>query len=144
MEIPDLTFSLEFEISTFQIDFSRHVSNIVYLQWLETARVKFLEHAGISVANLEEIGVLPVLTETQITYHKELRFGDRVTLTAWLSELKNASAWVDYRIFRQDGALCASARQRGLFIQGETRRPHRFTPQQKALLNAWLRTEKTG
>jgi acyl-CoA thioester hydrolase len=36
-------------IYTFQIDYAQHVSNIVYIQWMEIARLKLLEEAGLPV-----------------------------------------------------------------------------------------------
>ena len=37
------------EIYTFHIDFAGHVSNIVYVQWMEIGRLKLLEAVGLPV-----------------------------------------------------------------------------------------------
>ena len=54
---------VEFEVTvyTYQIDFAGHVSNIVYLRWMEMARSKLLEAAGLPVETLLARGIVPVL-----------------------------------------------------------------------------------
>ena len=104
----------QFEVYTFHIDFSGHVSNIVYVQWMEITRLKLLADAGASVQEIAQSkGVIPVLTDTQISYKKALYFGDSVRVEAWFSELRPASAWVEYRFYNQVGDLAASGRQKG-------------------------------
>jgi acyl-CoA thioester hydrolase len=132
---------LELPIYTFQIDFSGHVSNVVYIQWLEICRLKLLEHAGFPVHREAASGLLPVLTDTEISYRKPLYLGDTARAEAWLSELGGASAWVEYRIYNGDGDLCARARQRGLWIDAATKKPRRFTKEQRERFEAMLADE---
>lgn len=127
--MPKLT--LELPIYTYQIDFSGHVSNVVYIQWLEVCRLTLLEAAGIPVHKAAQAGVLPVLTDTEISYKCPLYLGDRVHAEFWVSELRGASAWVEYRLYNQTGDLCASARQRGLWVDAETKRPTRISPAER-------------
>lgn len=130
---------VNFEIYTFHIDFSGHVSNVAYIQWMEVARLKLLEAAAFSVQQMaEQNGVIPVLTETQITYKKALYFGDTVQAEVWVSELKPASAWVEYRFYNQNGELAASGRQKGVYLYRETLRPYRLTAEERARLEAYL------
>ncbi len=63
-------------IYPFQIDFMRHVSNIVYIQWMEIGRCLLLDAVGMSVAEVAEQGFGPVLVETIVSYKKPLRLGD--------------------------------------------------------------------
>ncbi|HEY3265690.1 MAG TPA: thioesterase family protein [Armatimonadota bacterium] len=135
---------MEFPVYTFHIDYSRHVSNLVYVQWMESARCTLLEAAGLPIAKMGEMGFLPVLTETQIRYHSPLYLGDTARLEAWVSEFRGASAWVEYRITRPDGALAAHGRQKGLFVRADNLRPYRFPPEQRALFEPFIRTEECG
>src|SRR5690348_4742223 len=118
--------TLELPVYTFQIDFSGHVSNVVYIQWLEICRLTILERAGLPAHEAARQGLLPVLTDTIISYKKPLYLGDTVRAEAWISELAGASAWVEYRIYNGDGELAAEARQRGLWINADTKRPARI------------------
>jgi len=130
---------IDFEVYTFQIDFSGHVSNVVYVQWMEVARLKLFEAAGPSVREMAETkGVIPVLTETQIAYKKALYFGDAVRVDAWISELRPASAWVEYRFFNQHGELAASGRQKGVYLYRDTLRPYRMSAEERARLEPFV------
>ncbi|MDX1933885.1 MAG: acyl-CoA thioesterase [Capsulimonadales bacterium] len=126
---------LSFEIHTFDIDFSGHVSNITYIRWMEVTRLKLVEAAGLSVREMaDRRGVIPVLMETQISYKKALYFGETVRAEARIIELKPASAWVEYRFFNGNGDLAAVGRQKGIYLHKETLRPYRMTAEDRALL----------
>jgi acyl-CoA thioester hydrolase len=122
----------ELPIYPFQIDFMRHVSNIVYIQWMEVGRCLLLDAVGLSVAQTGEQGFVPALVETQISYKKPLRLGDRVLAQVWLSELSQASAWMDFEFRNGANEMAATGRQRGLFIDSESGRPRRMSPEDRA------------
>lgn len=129
---------LELPIYTFQIDFNRHVSNIVYVQWMEIARLMLLEELGLPVHEIEKAGFVPVLIETQINYRRPLALGDPARVELWLSELGNASARLEFRFYGAGGALAATGRQKGLFVSTATNRPIRLTEAQRRLFEPYL------
>ena len=90
----------ELEIYTFQIDFANHVSNIVYIQWMEVGRSKLLEAIGLPIDQLTRQGIAPILASTEIAYKEPLYLGDRVRVETWISELRRASARLAYRFYR--------------------------------------------
>lgn len=118
--------SCEFEVYTYQIDFARHVSNIVYIQWLEVGRLKLLEAVGLPVAIVAQRGITPIVAATSIVYQRPVHFGDRVTLEAWLGDFGKASAMVHYRLTNQRGEEVAEATQRGLFVRIADGKPVRL------------------
>lgn len=129
----------EEKIYTYHIDFVGHVNNIIYIQWLENGRVKLLEAMGIPVTGLAHgEGIVPVLTETTISYKKPLFLTNTVTVETWISKLNNASAIMEFRIFNENGELCASAQQKGLFINRNTMRPARLSPKNREAFARFL------
>lgn len=116
----------EFEIYTFQIDFARHVSNIVYIQWLEVGRLKLLEEVGLPVGKAAERGITPIVAATSIVYQRPVYLGDRVRLEAWLGDFGKASAMVHYQLTNQRGEQVAEATQRGLFVRIADGKPMRL------------------
>ncbi len=132
-------YEFEEEIYSFQIDFSRHVNNSVYIQWLEKARVKLCAAAGYPLHRMAEIGVLPVLTDTEISYKKPLVMGDTAVVSVWVEEIGGASAWMGYEIRNQAGELCAKARQRGLWFDAENNRPRRIDEDMKRAMSVFLK-----
>ena len=134
--------SYELEIYPFQIDFMRHVSNIVYIQWMEVGRCILLDAVGLPVVQVGERGIVPVLAETTISYKKPLRLGDRVHAQIWLSELSQASAWMDFEFKNGAGDVAAIGRQRGLFVDLETGRPKRMAPEERARFERFLTVQE--
>jgi len=112
------------EIYTFHIDFAGHVSNIVYVQWMEIGRLKLLAEAGLPVEKIiRDFGLLPTLIETKIRYKQQLFLGDQVQIEVWLSRLKNVSAVMEFSFCNQHRQLVAQGSQTGLFIDAGTHRP---------------------
>jgi acyl-CoA thioester hydrolase len=119
-----LTF--EEKIYTYHIDFVGHVNNIVYVQWLENARIKLIEAMGLTISQIaEQDEILPIITETDIKYKKPLFLSDKVRVEVWVSEMFNVSANFKFRFLNEKGEVCSSAQQKVLFIDKATLRPSR-------------------
>ena len=113
-------------IYTYQIDFVGHVNNIVYIQWLENARIKLIEAMGLSVTKLaEEDEILPIITETDIKYKKPFYLSNKVQIEVWVSEMFNVSANFKFRFLNEQGEICSTSQQKVLFIDKATMRPSR-------------------
>lgn len=87
-------------VRTFDIDFAGHVSNIVYLQWLEIARTELLEAVGLPVPAILEAGFAPVVARTVIDYRRPVVLGDPVTVHLGLSRLRALSAQLEFEVRR--------------------------------------------
>ena len=113
-------------IYTYQIDFVGHVNNIVYVQWLENARIKLIEAMGLSITQLaDEDEILPIITETEIKYKKPFYLSDKVQIEVWVSEMFNVSANFKFRFLNEKGEICSTSQQKVLFIDKGTMRPSR-------------------
>ncbi len=121
----------ETEVYTYQIDYVGHVSNIVYIQWMEIGRLKLLDAIDLPVKKLEETGIAPVLVETNIKYKKSLYVEEKVTIEVWISELQNVSAILQFRFYNGNGELVATGWQKGLFVNREKMKIHRLTPEER-------------
>ncbi len=121
---------VDLEICTFHIDYVGHVSNIVYIQWLEIARCRMLDALGLSVVDIAQAhGIVPVLLETQIAYKKQLVMGDRPFVEVWISELGRASALMSFAVRHENGDLAAEASQKGMFCTHPDMKPYRLSPE---------------
>lgn len=119
--------TFELPVRTFQIDINRHVSNIVYIQWLEVGRTRILEAAGMPIESLHEQGYHPVLVETWIQYREPIFYPDTVRVEAWVHDLTRVSAWMSFRLFSgRTGRLVTRAKQRGVFVTADTNKPYRL------------------
>ncbi len=130
------------QVYTYHIDIVGHVNNIIYIQWLENGRMKLLEAMGIPVTDLsKKEGILPILTETNILYKKPLFIHNLVRIEMWVSKLNNASAILEFRFYNENDELCASAWQKGLFINTETMKPTRLTDKHREAFEKYLVNE---
>ncbi len=113
-------------IYTYHIDFVGHVNNIIYVQWLENARVKLLQAMRLSITEIAEVDkILPIITETTIKYKKPFFLNSTVHIEVWVSKLMNVSAIFDFRFLNEKGEVCSTGQQKVLFIDEETQRPSR-------------------
>ena len=135
-----VTFDLE--VYTFQIDFVHHLSNIVYIEWMEIGRLKLLEAAGLPAQELEKSKVFPVLVSTEITYKQPIYYGDSVTAEVWISKLNLTSAIIEFRFYKNNGILTALGSQKGLFINGESNKPFRLTAEHRSKFEKYLISEE--
>lgn len=123
--------NFDIEVQTYQIDFVHHVSNIVYIEWMEIGRTKLLQAIGLPPENLEKESTFPVLVNTEIAYKKPIYYGDKVRAEIWISEMGHASAIMEFRFYKNGDILAAAGRQKGLFIDGTTQKPKRISPEQR-------------
>jgi acyl-CoA thioester hydrolase len=134
----------DLDIYSYQIDFMGHVNNAVYVQWMEIGRTKLLEAGGILTHEIYKQGFIPVLVQTSITYKSPLHLGDRVQVELWLSELRNASATMQFRFHNSQQQLAAEGFQKGLFVDKQTMRPRRLRPEERALFVPYLDSGPCG
>ena len=87
------------KVYSFQIDYVGHVSNIVYIQWMEIGRTILLEEIGLPLNKLAEKGIAPILVHTDIHYKKALYIDENVKIEVWVSEIQNASAIISFNFF---------------------------------------------
>lgn len=113
----------DIKVSTHEIDFAGHVSNIVYLRWLEDLRLKMFD-VYCPLQLFMENGVTPVLVSTEIHYKKSLRLFDRPRAKMWLSDLGLTTLTIDAEIYLDD-ALATTARHVGVFVDIAKMKPIR-------------------
>ncbi|MBD2693987.1 acyl-CoA thioesterase [Anabaena catenula] len=133
--------TFELEVYSFHIDFIGHVNNIVYIQWLEIGRTKLLEAVEMPTHKIFQQGFAPVLVQTNITYKSPLYLGERVQAEMWISELKNASAIMQFCFYNEQKILAAEGWQKGLFVDRQTMRPRRLSPEERSLFLPYVHSQ---
>ncbi|MEX0428339.1 acyl-CoA thioesterase [Nocardioides sp. DS6] len=123
------------------LDLLGHVNNVVYADYLQEARVDMLRvHArGPATGALAEA---LLVVSNQLTYVEPLLFDTRpVFIECWVTEVRAATATLAYEVYRErDG-------ERTVYLRASTvltpyvfaeERPRRFTPEERAGLEAYL------
>jgi YbgC/YbaW family acyl-CoA thioester hydrolase len=73
-----MTHVTELKVRTFECDEYGHVNNAVYLNYLEAARIEFLEAAGFSYRDLVASGYSLLVAKVAIEYKRPLLPGDLI------------------------------------------------------------------
>ena len=113
-----------FQPKTYDIDFAGHVSNIVYIRWLEDLRLLLLD-TYLPLSILMERGIAPVVMRTTIDYRKPVKLFDIVEGAMWASSVENVKGILSAE-FIVNGTVVAAADQTGLFVRLQGGRPVAF------------------
>lgn len=120
-----LPVTRHFQAGTYDIDFAGHVSNIVYIRWLEDLRTAWLDEYYPLQEQMEQ-GLAPVLLRTEIDYIKQIKLFDRpVVGTVWVEQTGKVRANLGFA-FHVGDTLMAQARQVGIWFYPATGRPARI------------------
>ena len=129
------------QIHGYDIDVMGHVSNLVYVRWMEDMRHRLLEDAGLPFPEMVKQGFGPVLMATHIEYRRPITILDTVRAELWLSELRGASAVIQHRFLNGNEELAAEGWQRGVFVSLDTMRPMRLKPEDRSRFERYLEFE---
>jgi acyl-CoA thioester hydrolase len=119
-----LYVELPFQPKTYDIDFAGHVSNIVYIRWLEDLRLSLLD-TYLPLNTLMEKGIAPVLMRTTIEYKRPVKLFDKAIGKMWAGEIGNVKG-ILLAEFSVNGVVVATAEQVGIFVRLESGRPVAF------------------
>ena len=107
---------------TDQMGFVHH-SN--YAQYLEIARLEWLEQLGISYKWMEENGVMLPVYNLNTTFKKSALFDDRIKIETSLRNIPTVRIMFDYKVYNQKEELLTVASTELIFINTKTGRPMR-------------------
>ena len=118
-----------------------HINNVMYLRYLEEARVDML-FLGDHPANLDQDHGL-VVARNEIDYKRVLDYRPRpIRVETWVSEIRAASFTVDYDVvdLEADGqrVLYAHARSVIVPVNLAESRPLRISTEQRRVLERFL------
>lgn len=94
-----------------------------YLVWCEIGRTKLFEDLGYKYADLEKTGVLVPVTNVNMNYHYPAKYGETITINAWIEEYNGLRITYGYEIINEEGRLCLSGRSEHVCVKRETFRP---------------------
>jgi acyl-CoA thioester hydrolase len=100
--------SISLPIQWGEMDSFRHVNNVVYLRWFESARIAYFLAAG-ALERMEAEQVGPILARSTIDYRIPLVYPDEVLVEATALKLGNRSFTLGVRLRSRSrgGAIAA-------------------------------------
>jgi acyl-CoA thioester hydrolase len=89
------------------MDWFRHVNNIVFFRYFESARIEYLERIGFR-QELEHGGIGPILHSTQARFRRPIEWPDFVLVGARTTEVAEDRFTQEYRLVsRAHGEVAA-------------------------------------
>lgn len=96
-----------------------------YAQYLEIARIDWLQALGISYKKMEEEGVMLPVYELKLQFRKSARFDDELKIKTFLVEKPGVRIRFKYDIYNQEEELLTQAETTLVFMDIEKNRPMR-------------------
>jgi len=122
----------QLKVRTYECDEYGHVNNAIYLNYLEHARVEFLDAVHFPYRELRLKGFGVVVTEISIKYHRELIPGDLILIHTVPEKIENFSGIFKQTITR-NSELIAEAKVKWAFLDAQGR-PCRLLEEHKKAL----------
>jgi len=97
--------TIEFRVRYQETDAQGVVHHANYLTWLEMGRVELMRAGGRDYRQFEEEGLMIVISQIHIQYHRPARFDDLLRLTTTVVRAKGARLIHRYAICRGDEKL---------------------------------------
>ena len=96
-----------------------------YAQYLEIARIDWLQALGISYRQMEEEGVMLPVYELKLRFKRSAKFDDELKIETVLVQKPGARIDFFYRIFNQKGELLTEAETTLIFMDIQKNKPIR-------------------
>src|SRR4051794_18164126 len=89
------------------MDYFRHVNNIIYFRYFESARIEYLERIGFR-QEMENGGIGPILHSTQARFRRPIEWPDTVIVGARTTGVGDDRFTQEYRLIsRASGEIAA-------------------------------------
>ena len=72
-----------------------------YLIYFEIGRTEFINECGISYLEMEQMGIMIPLLESNCKYVQGAKYADELTVKTWIEELSAAKVRFSYSIIRE-------------------------------------------
>lgn len=121
------------------VDWQGHVSNLVYVRWVQDATRAHSDAVGLDFDAYRSLGAVFVVRRHEVEYLRPAFAGENIRVETWVESVRAATSLRRTRIFREkDGAELCRALTRWAFIDFETGRPRRISePVRTAFAGGW-------
>ena len=94
----DFPVIVDLKVAWGEMDAFRHVNNIIYFRYFESARIVYLDEIDFSDRD-KSGGIGPILGHTQCKYIRPLTFPDSICVGARTTEIKDDRFSMELKIF---------------------------------------------
>lgn len=94
-----------------------------YAQYLEIARIDWLDAIGVSYRKMEEEGVMLPVYELKLKFKRSAKFDDVLKIETFLKQKPGVRIEFSYLIYNQEGELLTEAETTLIFMDMEKNKP---------------------
>ena len=144
---PDSAFALRLTAADSDIDELGHVSNVVYVRWLQDVAHAHSRACGWDIPEYRDIGAVFVVRRHEIDYIRPVYARDAVLARTWVAGFSGASCERRTRFVREsDGLELARGVTTWVFVSSDAGRPKRIPDALAEAFGAkrWARKEGPG
>ncbi len=106
--LADYPVTIETPVAWGEMDAFKHVNNIVYFRYFESARIAYFEKLQL-MRFMEETAIGPILASTQCKYKYPLTYPDTVTVGATVSAIEEERFTMNYVVVSHTHELIAAS-----------------------------------
>lgn len=92
-----------------ELDYFKHVNNVSFFKYIQSARVHFWDETGISRYHLEN-NLGPMLASCTCDFKAPLFYPGNVHIQTTVNHIGNSSFGFTHRLYNEAGILCAEAK----------------------------------
>jgi acyl-CoA thioester hydrolase len=108
MSETNFPLTLVLRIDWSELDLFGHVNNVMFMKYVQAARVNYWEHSGI-YSELQENKIGPMLASASFQFKKQLMYPGNVTIRSGMEYIKNTSFSIHHKLYDDQGDLVAEA-----------------------------------
>jgi len=102
---------IDTEVRYAETDAMGIVHHSVYLVWFELARTRLCQETGFRYADIERAGHYLTVTGVDVRYRRPARYGDSVTVTAWVDRIGSRGLRFSYEVRNAEQLLATGTTQ---------------------------------
>jgi acyl-CoA thioester hydrolase len=120
--LSDYRVAITLPVQWGDMDAMRHVNNVVFFRWFESARVAYLDRVAFESSS-QQLG--PILASVKCDYRRQLNFPDEVTIAASVTRMGRTSLSMTHAVFsRQQQAIVAEGDSTIVVFDYQANKPH--------------------
>jgi len=125
-----LPFSIRLRVTVQDLDELQHVSNVVYVRWIQDVAVAHSEAVGLGLDAYKERGAVFVVRRHEVDYLRPALSGDEVEVETRVVAMSLVTATRQTFIRRAaDGQVLVQAQTQWAYVSTSTGRPVRIPPE---------------
>jgi acyl-CoA thioester hydrolase len=116
-------------VSPDEIDGLKHVNNLHYLKWMQTAAVAHSAAQGWPTERYQAIGAAFVVRAHRIEYRRPAFAGEKLEIRTWVADFSKVTSLRKYQVYRpQDEQVLAVGQTDWAFMGLDPYAPRRLPP----------------